>query len=171
MSTVVVMGGRALASVIVQSWVAGSKPGTGTSRLGAVEAGMSKSMLLGPGASLLEAMIAARSEPGVGLELLPLSAVLITRNVASSWRDSSISSPVTTRPGRDRARRAQRANEWTESGMRCRQGVRDMGESVLEGFGPARIVILPATPRQASLGSSTESIAPAQPHDSGVLDL
>src|SRR5690242_7348300 len=34
MSTVVVMGGKALASVIVQSWVAGSKPGTGTSRLG-----------------------------------------------------------------------------------------------------------------------------------------
>src|SRR5262245_18784744 len=103
MVTVVVIGGRAPARVIVQSCVNGSRPGNGTSRLGAVEARILKSMLLGPGVAWLEAIIAARSEPGVGFELSPLSIVLVTVNVARSRRDSSGSSPTTIRPRRDRA--------------------------------------------------------------------
>ena len=50
--------------MIVQVWVLGSKPGTGTLSAGAVEAGMSKTMLSVPGlGSALAARIAARSDP------------------------------------------------------------------------------------------------------------
>ena len=62
--------------MIVQVWVIGSKPGTGTLRLAAVEAGMSKTMLSTPGlGSALASRIACRSVPG------PESFVLVTTNV------------------------------------------------------------------------------------------
>ena len=55
------ISGRGLASVIVQVCVPGSKPETGTFRSGAVEAGMSKTMLSTPGLeSALASMIAWR---------------------------------------------------------------------------------------------------------------
>src|SRR5690348_12640169 len=108
------MGGKAPASVMVQSCVTGLKPGTGTSRFGAVEAGMSNSILFGPVVAAFDARLAARSEPSVGLELSPLSAVLVTANVASSRRDSSGSRPATTRAGRDRTRRVRREWDGTE---------------------------------------------------------
>ncbi len=61
--------------MIVQVWVTGSKPGTGTLRLGAVEAGMSKAMLSTPGlGSALASMIACRKLPG------PESFVFVTTN-------------------------------------------------------------------------------------------
>ena len=74
--TVLMIGGSGDCSVIVQSCVLGSKPGTGTFRLGAVEAGISKSMLSGdmtpPTTSLFTFRMACRSEP------LPESLVLVT---------------------------------------------------------------------------------------------
>ena len=65
MSTGVVIVGSGPSGVIVQVWVSGSKPVTGVSRSGAVDAGISKTMLLGPGVAWLESTIAARSESGI----------------------------------------------------------------------------------------------------------
>ena len=63
--------------MIVQVCVTGSKPGTGTFRLGAVEAGISKTMLSTPGlGSALASMIADRSVPGAASR-----RVLVTTNV------------------------------------------------------------------------------------------
>jgi hypothetical protein len=68
---VFVMAGSGLWSLIDQSWVPGSKPGTGTSRFGAVEAGMLKKMLSAV-ASPLACWIASRSDPD------PASFVFVT---------------------------------------------------------------------------------------------
>ena len=71
-----VIAGSELASEIFQVWVIGSKPGTGTFWLPAVEAGISKTMLSTPGlGSLLAARIALRRVPG------PESPVLVTTKV------------------------------------------------------------------------------------------
>src|SRR5689334_11469494 len=89
MSTGVVIVGSGPDGVIVQVWVLGSKPATGLLTFGAVDAGMSNTMLLGPRAAWFEAIMAARSEPAIGLTLSPLSNVLVTVNTLSSRRDSS----------------------------------------------------------------------------------
>src|SRR5271155_3901294 len=80
-------------------------------------------------------MIAARIEPGVGLELLPLSAVLVTVNVAMSRRDSSRSNSSATRRRRDfPCRRRRDACPWIWIGNRWREN--NIAASVLER--PAR---------------------------------
>src|SRR3989442_1595226 len=91
MSTVFVTAGRALASVIVQSWVTGSKPES--------EEGIWNPMLLATGLAF-ESRIAWRNEPA------PLSLVLDTVYVVNSQRDSSGS--IASAARRDLARRGLR---------------------------------------------------------------
>src|SRR3954447_999215 len=83
-----VIGGSALVGRIVQVWVLGSNPGAGTSRLGAVEAGMANWMLSGPGLALA-ASIASRSVNWLGTWT---SEVVVTRKFARSTRLSTPSS-------------------------------------------------------------------------------
>src|SRR5690349_8899423 len=77
------MTGRGVAGEIVQDWVEGSNPGTGTSSSGAVDAGMSKRIEFVPGVALAS-RIACRSDPG------PESFVFVTTNVREPPEPSSM---------------------------------------------------------------------------------